>query len=134
MQKDNLDKQEFYELMQQYRMASSENVVGCFEAIKTFIRQPIISDILYQTVDSEGDIWCNKCLMFSSKEKAQEFFEDQENILKALEIDLEEGDCMHSYKQHFASDGAELPFKITFFASPCGNLELIGMLRGTFIQ
>ena len=37
--------------------------------------------IAYQTVDKEGDIWCNTALLFETKEKVFEFFNDKQKVL-----------------------------------------------------
>lgn len=46
--------------------------------------------IAFQTVDSEGDIWCNKAFLFESEEQAEVFFSNVENIMNTLELKLEE--------------------------------------------
>jgi hypothetical protein len=50
--------------------------------------------IAYQTVDKEGDIWCNTALLFETKEKVYEFFNDKQKVLSTLGINLEEGESL----------------------------------------
>lgn len=46
--------------------------------------------VAFQTVDSEGDIWCNKAFLFKTNEEAESFFSDVSNIMNALGWELEE--------------------------------------------
>lgn len=46
--------------------------------------------IAFQTVDREGDIWCNRAFLFKSHEDALAFFSNPKLVIDTLEYKVEE--------------------------------------------
>jgi len=66
--------------------------------------------IAFQTVDVEGDIWCNYALLFKTEEDVENFFKTPKNVIDTLKYEVEENDdvenCMEIYRIAGEDDGS----------------------------
>lgn len=88
--------------------------------------------IAYQTVDREGDIWCNTALLFHSDEQAITFFKDKEKVFESLNLELDEEETFEDIE--FTYYGAEgcAPNQISFYYG--GDVRICAMSKGFVIQ
>lgn len=52
--------------------------------------------IAFQTVDKEGDIWCNTAFIFDNEEQVRDFFADPKRVIDLLGYEINE-DAGESY-------------------------------------
>ena len=81
--------------------------------------------IAFQTVDREGDIWCNKALIFNNEENVEKFFSDPKSVVEALGFEVEEDEdvntCMELLKIKDSTYGAIIRLKY------CGTCKILEM-------
>jgi hypothetical protein len=93
--------------------------------------------IAFQTVDIEGDIWCNKALLFSNEEKVNEFFKDPINVITTLEYELEdrENPDTLNYDIHRSGQNEDDNINcITFNCIYAGDVKIVRMSNGYLIK
>lgn len=60
--------------------------------------------IAFQTVDREGDIWCNHAMLFSTQEEVNTFFSNTKLVFETLRFEFEQNedisDCIKLYKDN----------------------------------
>lgn len=93
--------------------------------------------IAFQTVDREGDIWCNKAILFTTKEKVLEFFNNPLEVLKTLghELDSENGETIEdiNYQKHFVNNTDNLN-AVTYKCDYAGEVRIANMSKGYLIS
>lgn len=88
--------------------------------------------IAYQSVDGEGDIWCNTAILFKNDADCLEFFSKKENVIKALKIELCEDETLEDigYELYYANEDKEgLPIQVVLECMD-GTFRLQEMARG----
>lgn len=90
--------------------------------------------IAFQTVDIEGDIWCNEALLFESEEEVKLFFENPEKVIKVLKLETteEEGEMINNFVFIFSKGGIITAVRINL--EYCGEKWIKRMEAGYIIK
>jgi hypothetical protein len=86
--------------------------------------------IAYQTVDNEGDIWCNVALIFETMEEVELFFNNPRKVAEVLELEVYEEDG-ESY-DNFITIHSDYAIEINLIY--CGQKLIKKMSHGYFIK
>lgn len=95
--------------------------------------------ITFQTVDNDGDIWCNEAFIFEADEQVEKFFTNAPLVLKTLEIELDydAGETLENIKYNItrtyrraAAEGAIIRVE---FDCNWGTVEICRMRKGIMI-
>ena len=92
--------------------------------------------LAFQTVDREGDIWCNTALLFHNKEQAEEFFKNPEYVFKVLDFELSEGENYEniSYELLYTNEEQKKGFYGLIFECDYGFCKILEMSKGFIIS
>lgn len=94
--------------------------------------------IAFQTVDREGDIWCNHALLFKSEEDVEKFFKNPLEVLNELEhsLDEENNETVEdiNYQIHRVPSGNNLINSITYTCDYAGDVKIVRMSKGHLIN
>jgi hypothetical protein len=90
--------------------------------------------IAYQTVDREGDIWCNTALLFKDEEAVNKFFSNPQLVIDTLGLEVNEdediNDCIKVYR--YGHGVNERVASVEINLEYCGK-KVIKQLSGGFL-
>lgn len=91
--------------------------------------------IAFQTVDRDRDIWAQKAIVFTDKEKCINFFNDWRKVLDLLGHELEPYENIDTinYEIHYISEGDIIPNAITYKCEYAGEVRICKMYEGYLI-
>jgi len=91
--------------------------------------------IAFQSVDKEGDIWCNVALLFESEQDVKDFFADPEKVIKVLdlELDRELGETIDTFME-VRTTKSGLVTSVRIQLEYCGTKHIARMQKGFLIK
>jgi hypothetical protein len=89
--------------------------------------------IAFQTVDVEGDIWCNKALVFKNEDKVRPFFENPRLVVETLGIEVKEYEDVDNCIELLETDGGGL-YGAIIRLEYCGEEKILKMAGAYIIE
>ena len=94
----------------------------------------ITKKIAYQTVDKEGDVWCNHAMLFDNDEDARKFFTNKNNVFKALDYEVN-GENINDIEFKIYDDNpAKCIEAVTFECEYAGEVVIKRMSEAVIIK
>lgn len=87
----------------------------------------------FQTVDSEGDIWCNRAILFKNDSLIEEFFSNPEKIVATLELEVNEDEDINECIEVLRSRSGVINGAVIRLEY-CGECKLLRMSGGYIIE
>ena len=89
--------------------------------------------IAFQTVDVEGDIWCNKALIFKNKDAVRPFFQNPKLVIETLGFEVEEDEDVDNCIELLELDNGSM-YGAIIRLEYCGECKILEMSGGYIIE
>lgn len=88
--------------------------------------------VAFQTVDVEGDIWCNQALVFKDESKVRPFFENPRLVVETLGIKVEEHEDIDNCIELLETEGNL--YGVIIRLEYCGEEKILQMSGAYIIE